>query len=67
MPVMSGEELAQRLRVEIPDGLHLVALSGFAVGSRKATGDFDSHLLKPATAGAIIDFLNSLPAAADPR
>jgi CheY-like chemotaxis protein len=60
MPAMGGEELARHLREEHPNGLHIVALSGFALDQRSAASNFDSHLLKPAAVDSILDVLNAV-------
>jgi YesN/AraC family two-component response regulator len=59
MPTMSGKELAHRLRAQFPAGeLTLVALSGHDKGTAPAIGgEYDHHLLKPASPQAIAALL----------
>lgn len=40
--------------------MRLVALSGFGIDSRVDADEFDRHLLKPASIGAVADLLQSL-------
>ena len=63
MPGMSGIELAKRLRKHFPpDGLTLVALTGFPDARTAALdGEFQYHLLKPVSADSIVSLLKSLP------
>jgi CheY-like chemotaxis protein len=64
MPGISGSEVAQRLRQELPSSeLTLVALSGYPHDHPSFQDTpFERHLLKPATAESIVTLLNSLPA-----
>ncbi len=54
LPGLDGYEVARRLRVDVPDGVTLVALTGFGQdadhGARRAAG-FDHYLVKPAEPG----------------
>jgi hypothetical protein len=60
---MSGNDLARQVRNDpASDGLCLVALSGFGIESRMQAGEFDRHLLKPASIETVVDLLNSLSA-----
>ena len=59
---MSGYEVARRLRVLRPEGLRLVAVSGYAApedveASRKA--GFDAHLAKPPDLDALAALIAS--------
>jgi PAS domain S-box-containing protein len=50
LPVMDGYELASRLRAKGPQGLHLVAITGYgqeADAERARSAGFDLHLVKP--------------------
>ena len=62
MPGMSGAELAQRLREELPgNGMTLVAVTGFGHDYQAESGaSFDHRLLKPVTAEQAAALLNSL-------
>lgn len=51
LPGMSGYDVARALRAELPEGLQLVAMSGYAQPEdlkRAADAGFDRHLAKPA-------------------
>jgi two-component system CheB/CheR fusion protein len=60
MPDMGGDELARRLREQAQPGPYIVALSGFGIDTRKASSNFDNHLLKPAAIEKIVEMLSSL-------
>jgi CheY-like chemotaxis protein len=60
MPGMGGDELARRLREQAQPGPYIVALSGFGIDTRKASSNFDNHLLKPAAIEKIVEMLSSL-------
>lgn len=62
MPGMGGSELARRLRKELGrEAVFLVALSGYGIENRADDGEFDHHLLKPASIKSVVELLNSLP------
>jgi two-component system CheB/CheR fusion protein len=50
LPGMNGHEVARRLRVTAPNGLQIIALTGYGQEedrSRSRAAGFDDHLIKP--------------------
>ena len=67
MPGMDGYEVARRLRQASPDGLVLVALTGFGEDEdrrRAREAGFDFHLLKPVSPEELHDLLGLIVSSA---
>jgi CheY-like chemotaxis protein len=65
LPVIDGYELAARLRVQIPNQLKLVAVTGYgqeADRDRAMAAGFHAHLVKPVDLDALADLLVELAA-----
>jgi CheY-like chemotaxis protein len=64
MPGMDGLEAAKRIREELGQAIHLVALSGFSRevdrAKSKAAG-FDQHLVKSGDPLEMLDLLRKIP------
>ncbi|MCP3103995.1 ATP-binding protein [Myxococcus sp. K15C18031901] len=63
LPVMDGYELARHLRRQRPQGLQLVAVTGYGQESdrqRSREAGFDAHLVKPIDFGALDTLLKRL-------
>jgi two-component system CheB/CheR fusion protein len=60
LPGMSGYEVAKALRRELPDGMLIVAVSGYGAEhdrQRATEAGFDAHFVKPMEISALQEFL----------